>query len=157
MLRNVNSVVRTVILLLAAGGSALALRRGAGPDSLRGEARLVQGRTALEVFLPVGQKVNGCYLNIDGLSGFSVSVNGAPVRNVAAEDCPRSRFGAVELSTAQSQFRPDVNRVELESGEPDHDYWLRLWVSDMAWYIGSLHGHSTYSDGRARCVRFWTS
>jgi|GEM_PF-1469060 len=146
--RNSNSWLRPLLLIAVAAGTARALSPLEQDRILfEGPARLVDGRTVLEVQLPAGQKVNGCYLNVDGLACFSVTVNGTPVRDVVAEDCSRSRFGAVELGAAPSLFRTGANRIELESDEPDHDYWLRLWVSDMAWYIGSCHGHSTYSDG----------
>ena len=116
---------------------------------LEGNPRLEGGRCAFTVVVPMDRRVSGCYLNIDGLSEFTVVVNGTIAVSMSATDCPRTRVAAIDLKRAARLLQPGVNRIEFTSSLSDRKFWLRLWASDMAWNLGGMHGHTTHSpDGR---------
>jgi hypothetical protein len=137
-----------VVALLLAGTVAFALSPLARDRILfEGNQVLKDGRCAISGFMPEGRKANGFYVNVEGIDQFSIRVNGADVMNVTPEDRPQTRIGTLDLTGLGRCLKPGSNRIEIVSPEPDHRFWVRVWVSDLAWYYGSLHAHSTYSDG----------
>ncbi len=113
-----------------------------------GDYRLKDGEWEKSFVLGPKHQANGFYLNVEGIEEFAVLVNGVEATQVRSGKTPRTRIRTVELTDCNYLLKTGVNRIELVTPEQDKDFWVRVWVSDRAWYLSSFHAHTTYSDGR---------
>lgn len=107
-----------------------------------GNLRLQGGRCAVTVYLPSGHRSSGCYMNISGIDGFELRVNGTSAAVVGATCLPHSGTATVDLTKLVKLLRPGGNLVEFQSPMGEGEFFVLLWVSDMAWYLGCFHGHA---------------
>lgn len=97
--------------------------------------------------VPAGMDVAGIYAGIEGIERFSIRLNGSEVH--AATPCSTSRtlLQAIDLSRFAKDLGTGTNRLEVRATRPADSFALRFWLSEEAWYLASLHNHTTYSDG----------
>ncbi len=112
-----------------------------------GNLTAVDGRAGFEFTLPAGRHFAGWYANVECPGGFVLVVNGTVVAAFGADEVPRTRIKGIDLSAHIAYLRSGQNRVELR-GVTAAAPWLRMWLSDNAWYPANFHAHTTYSDGR---------
>ncbi len=106
---------------------------------LVGEGKIYNGRFILD--FNINNLKNGLYLNLDGLSNFSVLLNGTKVC-----DCKNEQKKSIDL-TGQKHLLSNINRLEILSLDEGTPFFYMLWQSFYQWYYGTFHIHTTYSDG----------
>jgi hypothetical protein len=139
--------MRLTVLLLAAACAAFALSP-LESDLLvcDRDVAVVDGAAALSFDVPPGRRVAGWYANVECPAGFALWANGEFVAEFKPEDLPRTRIGGLELADYVPALRPGANRIELRTAQAG-SIWLRMWLSDNAWYPANFHAHTRYSDG----------
>ncbi|MBN2537262.1 CehA/McbA family metallohydrolase [candidate division WOR-3 bacterium] len=137
-----------VVLLAALAASAPAIQPTAGDRVLfDGRYELGLGTWTGEFFVPAGTRVTGLYLGVAELESFRVRLNGREVFEAEVGVSSRAIYRTIDLSRSVKRLRPGTNRLEVRALEPADSFALRFWTSPRAWFLGSLHSHTTYSDG----------
>jgi len=107
---------------------------------LKGGGRIENGRYLIH--FPRPDLRNGFYLNLTGLKEFFLSLNGEPI----GKSSQKTRR-TIDLSEKKGWLK-DKNEIEVQSPEEGKTFSFSLFQSDYRWYFGTLHIHTTYSDGR---------
>ncbi|MBN2537795.1 CehA/McbA family metallohydrolase [candidate division WOR-3 bacterium] len=114
---------------------------------LDGEETFREGIWSTEFVVPAGRCCAGFYLQVERVERFAVRLNGSEVRVVESGKTPRTMIRTEDLSDHARLLKAGANRLELVALEGAGRFRVRAWVSELAWYISSLHAHTTYSDG----------
>jgi len=112
-----------------------------------GPADAVSGAACVTLGLASAGPRAGLYLAVEGIEAFTVELNGAAIREVKPGRTPRTLIRTVDLSGFARLLKPGANRLVIRPHQGEERFRLRVWTSEQAWYLASLHAHTTYSDG----------
>ena len=100
--------------------------------------RVERGRAEVAFELPADHPRTGFWLELSGLDRFSLELNGTRL-------APPGK-ATFDLSAALGLLAPGANRLVFLSPDTG-SFRATLWLSRRAWFTGSCHSHTTYSDG----------
>ncbi|UCG42133.1 MAG: CehA/McbA family metallohydrolase [candidate division WOR-3 bacterium] len=99
--------------------------------------------------MPDSGRMSGFYLGVEGLGAFTVYLNDREVARSLHPPGDRTVFRTIDLSRHLGSLNPGDNVLRISADSSSNAAFIaRAWVGSRAWYIGSLHAHTTYSDGK---------
>ncbi len=108
---------------------------------LKGRGKIQNGRYCIQFFGVDLSRLNGLYLNLEGLVYAKLSLNGREIWE------GEKFLSTIDLSDKKNLLRSGRNEILIYSYEEGKEFSFQLWGSYFRWYFGTFHIHTTYSDG----------